>query len=258
MGGAPKRDVNEKPRQHDAEYPYEADGVKAILRDVYRLGESQYMNGDIDATIILTDLKMALDSGCLTPRMRQVVALYYFVGFTQVEISDVLGIAQKNVLKSIDMSIERISAEMDYGYKEPNGARTDAVLTPTNDIERDLFVVLNEIASGNRPVYDVDDKLCTVAVRYLAREGDEKAQEALRQRADGSITIIEEIPPDGEYPALTWEQMQWDDRRISYVSEVYPPGDIVGRRKVAIKLRDGDKSGNEWVIENRAMFSEKN
>jgi hypothetical protein len=257
--GASKRDMHKKSRQYEDSYPYETDGVKAILRDIYRLGESQYLNGDIDATIILTDLKMALDSGCLTPRMRQVVALYYFVGFTLEEIKTALGLANKSVPNSILVdAVERVSSEMDYGYKQSNNARIDATIFPKNYIERPLFKFLNEIASGDRSVYEVNDEVFSSATRYLASIGDHKAVEVIRQEVEGFVWIEEDAPNDDEYLTLTWEQMRWDDRRVSYVPVVYPVGDILGRRKVAIKLRDGDRFGNEWIIERRAMFQERN
>lgn len=256
--GAIKRDMTKNSRMYDESYPYESRGIKSLLRDIYRMSESRYLNGDIDATVILADLKLALDSGCLTPRMRQVIALYYFLGFTQSEISEISGVTQPTIVESLDEALLRVSAEMCYGYKQGNGAKANAKLTPTNEIERDLFIILNDITEGIRPVYVADACIFTASIRYLANKGNKKALEVVRQQIEGSVIVDDIQPLEGEYTALTWEQMRWDDRRISYVPDIYYDDRYVktGFRNVPEVLED--ENGGEWRYHRIRIFSKRN
>ena len=245
--GASKRDMAKKEREYSARYSYEPVGVAALLKDISRLNESRIFKGDIDATVIITDLKLALDSDCLTPRMRQVVALYYFVGMTEEEISRTIFNTQQVVNKSIKKAVERIASEMAYGAYVKSG-HADFEFTE----QTPLYKWLTEVGYGNLPVYEVPDEVFTNLLKIST--ADDRAREVLRQRKYGppETTKLEE---EDEYPALTEDQFKWRDRRMTFKDEIFPAGDSTGSRKVAIKLRDGDSAGNEWVLEKRKIFA---
>jgi hypothetical protein len=246
--GAVKRDVYRNGREYDATYEYTDDGIAVLLKDIYRLNEKRLYKGDIDATAIITDLKLALDSDCLTPRMRQVVALYYFVGLTEEEAAEVLDSSQQAVNKALSSSLERIAEEMSTG-----GSRKKGHADINMELNTPLFQWLANVAYGISPIYEVPLGVFT-DVLDRSKLLDDKAKETLQQRTEGPPIILNSSEED-EYPALSEEQFKWRDRRMAFKPEIYPSGDVIGTRKVAIKLRDGDESGNEWVIEKRKLFA---
>lgn len=244
--GASKRDMHQKGRQYEESYPYEAAGIAALLQDINALSESRWYKGDIDATAILVDLKQALDSGCLTPRMRQVVSLYYFAQMTEEDVAEVLGVSQPAIKYSLEGALERVSTFMEYGYRKATNARTDALLLPTHP----FIVWLNEVAAGVEPVYSFSDSL----THWLAAKGDKKAQETIKQSTEGYTYLPVYESEKSEYLALTDEQFRWRDRRMTFVSEVYPTRDTTGFRKVATKLEDNNNDSREWSIERKRLF----
>lgn len=248
--GASKRDIHLKAREYDDTYAYTDAGITVLLKDIIRLDESRIYRGDIDATAIITDLKMALDSDCLTPRMRQVIALYYFVGLTEDEVADILSTSQQSVNKSVTSGVERIAEEMSTGGSRKKG-NGDFLI----DDESPIYKWLNEVGGGTAPVYVVPKGIFT-DVLERSKHFDKKAEETLYQRK-GIVTFTVDYTEMDEYPAYTEDQFKWKDRRMTFKPEVYPKGDVTGTRTVAIKLRDGDESGNEWIIEKRKMFAKR-
>jgi hypothetical protein len=178
--GAVSVDLNKRERKYEARYPYEAAGIAALLRDVYRLSESRMYDGDIDATAILIDLKIALDSNCLTPRMRQVVALYYFAQFTE-EDRGYIRLTRQGVNDSLSNAIERISTHMEYGYTKVTNAKLDACLPSTHEIKRWLNAV-----AGGKSLYDIDDDVISgINIWRAGQLSDKKDLEAIQQRVNG-------------------------------------------------------------------------
>jgi hypothetical protein len=114
----------------------------------------------------------------------------------------------------------------------------------------DVCKWLNTVAGGSAPVYSVPLAIFRNINERFA-PSDKKSAEVLRQQREGFVFFEE--PATEKYPCLTEDQFAWKDRRITYAEEVYPPSDVIGRRKVAIKLRD-DKKGREFIIENRKLF----
>lgn len=245
--GAVSRDMNKKERQYDEQYPYEVAGIAALLRDIHRVGESRLFDGDIDATILLVDLKQALDSGCLTPRMRQVVSLYYFSQMTEQEVAGVLDIHQPNVNKALTSAIERITSFMEFGYSQPTNAKMDAHILPSHP----FLTWLNDLADGVVPVYSVSEYL----TQWLAIKGDKKAQDTVKQRAEGYTYIPTYENNEQKYPALTWEQIRWRDRRISYVDEVKYDDRLI---KIGFKNTAIINEQDEWVYPRQRLFLKRN
>jgi predicted DNA-binding protein (UPF0251 family) len=249
--GTVKRDLERKGRQYEESYPYEAAGIAALLRDVYRLSESRLYDGDIDATAILIDLKMALDSNCLTPRMRQVVALYYFAQFTEEEAAEVLGISQVTLNESLETAIERISSHMEYGYTKVTNAKANAILLDTHEIKR----WLNVVACGGK-LYEIDDETISgINIWRASKLNDRKDLEAIKQRIEGYSYEPVYESEEQKYPALTWEQIRWRDRRMSYVSEVKYDDRLV---KVGFKNTAIINEEDEWVYPRQRLFAKRN
>ncbi|MEY8188637.1 RNA polymerase sigma factor [Peribacillus simplex] len=249
--GASKRDIHLKAREYDDTYAYTDAGISVLLKDIIRLDESRIYRGDIDATAIITDLKMALDSDCLTPRMRQVVALYYFVGLTEEEAAHILHYSErKAVNKSLNSAIERIAEEMSRGGSRKKG-HGDFLFSS----ESQVYKWLNEVGAGLAPIYEVPISTFT-DILERSKHSDKKAEETLYQRK-GIVTFTVDYTDVDEYPAYTEDQFKWRDRRMMFKPEIYPKGDVTGTRTVAIKLRDGDESGNEWIVEKRKMFAKR-
>lgn len=242
--GSVSRDIDKKGREYDGNYPYEVDGIAALLRDINKLSESRWYNGDIDATVLIVDLKDALDSDCLTPRMRQVMALYYFAQLTEEEIAQILGMQQPNVNKALMTALERVSTYMEYGYNKPPNARIDAKVIPSHP----FLKWVNSVADGSSHIYSLDGSL----TYWLASNGDRKAQEAINQLTEGYTYEPTYLSAEEEYPALTWDQFKWRDRRMSYSEDIYPIRTTVGFRKVVTKLEDD--SNYEWHISRKRLF----
>lgn len=245
--GVVKRDIGKKAREYEFNYPYEVDGIHALLKDINKLSEARWYDGDIDATVLITDLKQALDNSNLTPRMRQVLALYYFADMTEQEVADVLNVSQQAVNYAIDEALERVSTFMEFGYSKPTNARTDAKI----DAYHPFLDWVNDVACGNSPIYKIPDSLTD----WFAFNGDEKAREVIRQRIEG-FTFVPDYESEEEYPVLTEEQFRWADRRMSFFPEVYPEGDITGTRTTVVRPRD-DKQGRDFIIEKRKIFKHR-
>ena len=110
--GVVKRDVHKKEREHDVEFAYQPQGIERLLSDVHRIEAMETYKGDLGATVLRIDLEAALRSRCLTPRQRQVVALYYFAELTQTEAAGVLGVSQQAVDARIKSVWPALSAHM--------------------------------------------------------------------------------------------------------------------------------------------------
>lgn len=246
--GAVSRDIHKNAREYDDLYTYTDEGIAVLLKDIYRLNESRWYKGDIDATAIIADLKTALDSDCLTPRMRQVVALYYFVGLTEGETANILGIAERKAInKALNASLERIAEQMSEGsFRKKGHAEIETGLSTP------LFIWLTAVAYRKEPIYKVPAEVFTEIL--INSETDINAKETLRQREEGSNYMVDYSETE-EYPALSEDQFKWKDRRMAFKPEIFPRGDVTGSRKVAIKLRDGDNFGNEWVLDRRKLYA---
>lgn len=242
--GAVSRDIYKKGREYDEQYPYDKDGITALMKDVYRLTSSMFYGGDIDTAVILADLDLALNGEVLTVRQRHAIALYYFANLTFEECAAVLGIDWTVVRYHINGALKRIAANMSNGKTFSKG-------DPTHDLYviDELDTWLNEISAGLRIEEPSHAVFSAIAARFTGY--DYKSKEFVRQIVEGTVYLPAEEGP--EYPCLSDEQMRWDDRRITYVEEVFPPGDVVGTRKLAVK-NDEDSYGIEYRLERRKLF----
>jgi predicted DNA-binding protein YlxM (UPF0122 family) len=245
--GASKRDMAKKEREYSEKYPYEAKGVLAVLKDFNRLGNAAVLSGDYDAATILADITKGLNSSeVLTPKQRQCIALYYFANLKLRECEDVLGIDESGVKRHIRSGIRRIAEFVSNRALFSKG-------DPYVDYEEtdELMQWVNRIGNGDEITVPGDVVILAIAQRFAADES--KAEEMLRQFSEGHVEVFD--PDDGkpEYPCLSESQMKWSDRRVTYVEEVFPPGDVLGSRKVATRDEE-DKQGVEYRQDRRKMF----
>lgn len=244
--GSVKRDIYRNARQHDSDYAYSSVGVEMLLKDVFRIQEAGGYKGDIDAVTILCDLKLALDSGCLTPKMRQVVALYYFAQLTEAQISNILDITQQAVNDALTCAAERIAKEMELGGSNRGGRGAFEYSKPGL-----LYDWINRIGAFQSTVHTLPKGVTLAILEKLSHEGDPLALETLRQREGGLPLFVPDYSEVDEYPCLTEDQFKWRDRRMSFVPDVhYDNKRLVGRKKTAF-LNDND----EWTYGKQKIFS---
>lgn len=243
--GAGAKDLHAKSRSYSEKYPYKAKGIHVLMMDYGRLKDKVRFTSDFDAAAILCDLERALDKVNLTPRMRQCIALRYFVGLTEQQCAKILGIDRTTVNRMVESALDRLEAFMAFGYMQKENARTDGLLT-----ENHPFISwLNAVASRKARVYSKAPSL----TEYLAEVfNDKNAQETIRQRTEGS-SFVPDYTGVEEYPYYTEEQFRWADRRMSFVPEVFPTGDVAGTRTIAVKLHD-DPYGRDYVQEKQKIF----
>lgn len=245
--GSVSRDIDKKSREYADKYPYEAEGIACLMRDYTKLRSTQALAGDIDSVALLADLERALDRCNLTPRMRQCLALYFFAQLTEADTAAVLGIERSTVNRTVESALDRLEAFMEFGYNKALGSRIDAIIEPITK----LHEWANDVANGRKHIYSNPQGVA----EWLATKGDKKAKVVMKQRKEPFV-YVEDYTGREEYPPYTKEQFKWSDRRVSYVPEVYPPGDVTGTRTVAVKLR-GDKYGREYTIEKRKIFAKR-
>ena len=243
--GPGAKDLHAKSRSYSVKYPYKAKGIHVLMMDYGRLKEQIRNESDFDAAAILCDLERALDKVNLTPRMRQCVALRYFVGLTEQQCAKILGIDRSTVNRMVDSALDRLEAFMAFGYMQKENARTDAILTQNHP----FISWVNDVACRKKRIYSKPP----VLTEYLSEMfGDKKAQETIRQRTEGSSYTYDYSGVE-EYPYYTEEQFRWSDRRMAFVPEVFPTGDVAGTRTMAVKLQD-DPYGRDYVQEKQKIF----
>lgn len=243
--GAGTKDIHAKSTQYSKKYPYKAKGIHVLMMDYWRLKDRSRFESDFDAAAILCDLERALDKCNLTPRMRQCLSLRYFVGLTESQVGSILDISRQAVSDTNENALDRLEAFMAFGYMQKGNARIDGLLTVTHP----FIAWVNNIACGKASIYSKPQFVTEYMAEVL---GDKKAQETIRQRSEGS-SYVPDYTGVEEYPYYTEEQFRWADRRMSFVPEVFPGGDVAGSRKVVVKLKD-DPYGRDYSVEKQKIF----
>lgn len=232
-------------KRNDDEFPYEPVGVFRLLKEIHRLDGRLVPGADYDTAIIIRDLKDALDGPGLTFRQRQVLALYFFTDSTMEETGGIIGIGKDVVKVTLDEAIERVAEQMKSGDSLTFKGRT----VKPFESRRPLFVWLNAVGSRELPVYEVPAEAMTDLLMWLDENGDEKAQEVLRQRREGppEVKAFYESPEE-EYPALNPRQLQYRDKKEVRVKEVMPSFDVAGTKKIAETYHDERREGQKQKI----------
>lgn len=212
-------------------------GISALLRDYYRL-RSRADDGEFDTAVMLTDLLNAVNGETLTARQRQFIALYYFVGLTYAEIAEVMRIEwSDNVSKGVYAALDRLNALYDIDDKSSNRRRTP---NDFNHLDGAVYRWLDGIAEGE-PVEE-PPKEVVISIAEILKDFDDKSSELIRQTKDGYVPILFEEGEE-EYPHFSDSQLRWLDRRMSFVPEVLPEGDVIGSKRT-MPTYAVDDSGN--------------
>lgn len=243
--GAGSKDLHAKSRSYSVKYPYKAKGIHVLMMDYGRLKERVRDDSDFDAAAILCDLERALDKVNLTPRMRQCLALRYFVGMAEQQCASILGISQPTVNETITNALDRLEAFMAFGYMQKENSRISGILSNTHP----FISWINDVATRKSKIYSKAPYVTEYCAEFLS---DAKALETIRQRTEGS-SYVNDYTGVEEYPYYTEEQFRWADRRMTFVDEVYPVGDVTGSRTLAIKLQD-DPYGRDYTVSKQKLF----
>lgn len=240
-------DIYSASKRIDDEFPYEPVGVFRLLKEIHRLDARLVPGADYDTAAIIRDLKDALDSPVLTARQRQVVALYFFTDSTMEETGAILDIRKNTVIEALNEAVYRISSQMKAGNPvEFKGRATKPIKN-----RRPLFTWLNAVGSGEAPVYEVPATVMTDLLMWLDENGDEKAQEVLRQRREGppEVKTVYQNPED-EYLCLNPRQLRHRHEKEERVSDVLPKFDVSGSKKCAVK----DRKTGEWIGSRKKLY----
>jgi hypothetical protein len=237
--GSVSIDLASKRKRIDDLYPYEPEGIAALLSDVYRAEARAFDRADLDSFTVITDLKLALDTDCLTPRQRQVVALYYFCELTLEQVGEVLGMSAQGAKKILGGAVERIAKEMKDG-----GASRKGRITAHFAGTRSFYRWVNDVADG-APVYSLPDDVELDLLHWLSERGDDRAWETLRQRKEGAPPI----DYSSDYKCMYADQIRKKDRRMTFKEYVFPPGDVVGYRFAKASDFKDEKEPDEGYAE---------
>jgi DNA-binding CsgD family transcriptional regulator len=244
--GAVSIDMHRKGREYGNLYRYKKEGIKTLLKDLNRLNESKIYKGDYDAAAILTDLNISLNNGCLTPRQRQCLGLHYFINLSIDESSTILGIHPRVFKYHLKGVLLRLAENMCFGTLFMKGDPVELYGKTYG-----IYKWLDDIALGmplREPPYEA-----FLDIADILSETDEKSFEMVRQRREGFVYIERDVKE--EYPCMHEEQLRWADRRVSYVEEVFPPGDAIGSRKVLVRDEE-NKDGVEYMVERRKIYKQ--
>ena len=103
-----KRDIHARQRQLDLIYRLNTTkGVKKLLNSVPELKESRYW-GDYASCDLLIDLETALERLELSETQKRIIELHFYLGLTQVEVAEVLGMTQQGVAYHIATILKRL------------------------------------------------------------------------------------------------------------------------------------------------------
>ncbi|QIG62603.1 RNA polymerase sigma factor [Sporosarcina phage Lietuvens] len=211
-------------------------GIASLLKDYYRL-ETRSLGGDFDTTVMLADLMSAVNGDILTVRQRQYIALYFFCGLSFKEIAVITGASnQARISDALYSGIERISVVT-------KGESNRFKAQPADDFNGHVGAVyrwLDDIAYG-APVGE-PTRAVVLSIASILQESDELLANMTEQARTGVVYVLEEPQENDGYVHLSDSQMRWQDRRMSFVPEVFPPGDAVGSKRVVVKY-DADRDG---------------
>ena len=218
-------------------------GIANVLRDYYRL-ESRAYGGDFDTAVILADLMNAINGDVLTVRQRQYIALYFFCGLTYAEIAYIVGARQEVAQRAIADAFKRLTSV----YKASEQSLKGHTPSTFEAYEGVVYRWLDAIADG-KPLSEPSREVL-LNIADILRPYDDESAEMVRQHTEGFV-VVEDTQEGPEYPHLSDAQMRWQDRRMSYVPEVFPEGDAVGSKRVVPKYavdETGDQDDDEEHI----------
>lgn len=219
-------------------------GIARLLRDYYELRTRTEYVGDYDTAVMLADLMAQINGDILTPRQRQFIAIYYFVGLTFEEIAIVMRLASpSNVSDGLYAALDRLADTDNTRFK---------TRTPENfaDYDGAVYRWLDGIAEG-KPIKEPSRRVL-LSIATVLSKSDGNSSEMLRQKSEGFVYLDESMGE--EYPHLSDSQTRWVDRRITLVEDVFPVGDIVGsQRYTPLPEYNGDEGTDDEYLLSRTI-----
>lgn len=117
--GACAVDITKGHREYSVKYALnDRDGVHAILRDIHRLRERRFLNGDFAASDLISDLNTAITRAKLTARQREAMYWVYERDMTYAAAGSEMALNKSNVSELLSYALERIAAvfkKWEYG-----------------------------------------------------------------------------------------------------------------------------------------------
>ncbi|MBU8715409.1 RNA polymerase subunit sigma [Brevibacillus parabrevis] len=117
--GACAIDITKGHREYSVRYALnDQDGVHAILRDIHRLRERRFMNGDFAAADLISDLNTAITRAKLTKYQSAILYWVYERDMSHGEVGHRLGITRQAVSDAIGVALARIASvftKWEYG-----------------------------------------------------------------------------------------------------------------------------------------------
>lgn len=233
-------------------YLSDTHGVERLLASIFEITERSKYKFDQSATTLITDLNLALDSDIFTDLERKTIALVYFAQLEYHKVAKLLGVRVHEVINNLAESLEKVSAVF-LGYKVTKLPK----YTPR---DYSLMNWLEAVGKGEASVYEIPAQVNTDILNWLAKQGDELAQETLRQRKEGPP--IEEYRKYSvhRYPFYTEDQLQRMDQKlsISYLPkeelERHALGrTVVGGRKTSFHEDEFDFDANKGKFGPRVV-----
>lgn len=175
---------------------------------------------DASALSTVLDLESALSTAVYTPVERQLLALLYFARPSLWQAAQLVGVKTHEINDIIEEATEKVSAVL-MGY------RTEKLAPVKRDDYGTIEEWLEEVGQGTAPIYFVPD----VFLKWCAEQGDQKAQETLRQREEGAPEFEEETYEPQLY---TNDMLHLLDRQLDTryedLSNRFEGGTVVGRK----------------------------
>ena len=188
-------------------YLSDTHGVERLLASIFEITERSKYKFDQSATTLITDLNLALDSDIFTELERKTIALVYYAQLEYQKVAKLLEVKVHEVISSLAESLEKISAVF-LGYKV-------AKLPKYKPRDYSLMDWLEAVGKGEASVYEIPPQVNTDILNWLAKQGDDQAQETLRQRKEGPPIEEYRQYKVEQYPFYTEEQFRRMDQKLS-------------------------------------------
>jgi predicted DNA-binding protein (UPF0251 family) len=230
--------VQSKAEVIENSYLRDSYGIERLLKSVFEIAERSRYKFDPSATTLITDLEMALDTDIFTPIERQTITLIYYAQLNYRQAAKLMEVKTHELIDATEEAIEKIAAVL-MGYKTKE-------LPAYPRVNYSPSEWLSAVGNGKAAIYHIPANINTELLHWLAANGDELAEETLRQRDEGPPVFIDERSEEAQYPCYTWNQLERMDKRLNTtymnneeMGRIALGRTVVGSRKVIFEDKDG-------------------
>lgn len=226
-------------------------GVERLLKSYYTMREKSRYQFDQSASTLIIDLEAALDKDIFTPLERKALTLVYFAQLDIRQAGKMVGVKTRVIIDAMSEAIEKVAAIL-MGYKAKNLPRYEPKTHTT------LAGWIESVGNGESSIHNIPHDANTHLLRELAANGDQLAEETLRQRVEGP-PVVESKPYSVEdYPFYTDQQFKNMDRNLNVtflskkeLDKIALGRTVVGSRKVAF---NNDESSDDFDEGNKQGY----